>query len=84
MWDSIEPTRTWIDQHIPFVVCQAVNGCEEEGNVDLQTLYQAKAYITAGCCFAIGLRYAGSCKHEPYNCLVSLLPLSLSLALCVS
>ena len=63
------------------VVHEAV-GCsseeEREESIDLQTLYQARAYITAGCCFAIGLKFAGSCEQEAYSCLVSL---SLSLSL---
>lgn len=39
---------------------------------DLETLYQARAYITAGCCLAIGFRYAGTCDEKPYKCLVGL------------
>ena len=38
--------------------------------VDMETLSQAEAYITAGCSFAIGLRFAGSHNKKAQQCLV--------------
>ena len=38
--------------------------------VDYQTLSQALVNITAGCCMAMGLRYAGTCDKSAFKCLV--------------
>lgn len=43
----------------------------QDQTMDLETVYRAHAYITAGCCFALGLKYAGTCSQQPYQCLVS-------------
>ena len=39
-------------------------------DVDFQTLSQAHIYITAGCCFALGLKFAGSLDKRAYKCLL--------------
>lgn len=38
--------------------------------LDYQTLSQALVNITAGCCMAMGLRYAGTCDQSAFKCLV--------------
>ena len=38
--------------------------------IDYQTMGQAHANITAGCCMAMGLRYAGTYDNDAFECLV--------------
>jgi hypothetical protein len=38
--------------------------------LDCQTLGQALVNITAGCCMAMGLRYASTCDQSAFRCLV--------------
>ena len=40
------------------------------GQVDVETLRHAYVNITAGACFAIGLRYAGSANADAFSCLM--------------
>jgi anaphase-promoting complex subunit 1 len=67
MWDEVQPTQEWIDTNIPEVVqrhaFQGSRGTHDKpspASLDYQTLSQAMVCIRAGCCMAIGLRYAGT------------------------
>ncbi len=44
--------------------------------LDYQTLGQALVNITAGCCMAMGLRYASTCDQSAFRCLVGVAELS--------
>ena len=43
---------------------------DQDPILDYQTLNQALFNITAGCCLAMGLRYAGTCDKRALKCLV--------------
>ena len=76
MWDNIRPTTEWVESKCPGVVSEYRLGSEVPedtgsfGQVDRETLRQAYVNITAGACFAIGLRYAGSANEDAFNCLM--------------
>ena len=59
---------------IQLVMKHAFQGSKQEMDsnptVDYQTISQAHANITAGCCMAMGLRYAGTCDRGAFKCLV--------------
>ncbi|EDO40201.1 predicted protein [Nematostella vectensis] len=76
MWDSIQPCKDWVESHIPDIV-QKYAFCADpetlkvdDSDIDLQTLSQAKASIIAGCCLAMGMRFAGSANQEAFTCLM--------------
>ncbi|KAL9954099.1 hypothetical protein ACROYT_G041593 [Oculina patagonica] len=74
MWDSIYPSTDWVESHIPAIVqrCDSSPTGIEAVNtdIDLESLSQAKVNIIAGCCMAMGLRFAGSANQEAFNCLM--------------
>jgi len=59
-WFCVQVVRDW----------RVGEGKGYHSGVDLETLSQAEAYITAGCSFAIGLRFAGSHDKKAQQCLV--------------
>jgi len=74
MWDSIYPSTEWVESHIPAIIRQcdsSATGIEEvNADMDLESLSQANVNIIAGCCMAMGLRFAGSANQEAFNCLM--------------
>jgi anaphase-promoting complex subunit 1 len=50
MWNTIEPTEEWIERQIPESILHDMDD-------HIRTVY---ANVIAGCCMALGLRYAGS------------------------
>lgn len=59
-------------EYFPLQIVREWNG-DKVGtcaSVDVQTLSQARAFITAGSCFAIGLRFSGSRDERARQCLV--------------
>ena len=86
MWDEIEPSKEWVEGNCPPVVAACSLGgmpAEVDGHphvVDRETLSQAYANITAGACFAVGLRFAGSGDQEAMKCLMHFATLFLSAA----
>ncbi|XP_031572163.1 anaphase-promoting complex subunit 1-like [Actinia tenebrosa] len=76
MWDSIVPSMEWVDTHIPAIVknyafCSNIEAQKlEKLDIDLQTLSQANANIIAGCCLAMGMRFAGSANQQAFDCLM--------------
>ncbi|XP_027050305.1 anaphase-promoting complex subunit 1-like [Pocillopora damicornis] len=74
MWDSIHPSTNWVESHIPAIVhqCDTTLAENEAANsdIDMESLSQAKINIIAGCCMAMGLRFAGSANQEAFNCLM--------------
>ncbi|CAI8050482.1 Anaphase-promoting complex subunit 1 [Geodia barretti] len=75
MWSDVQPTQEWIDNHIPEIVqrhaFQSSDRMEGQSdpNIDYQTLSQAMVCISAGCCLAIGLRYAGTLDKQAHSVL---------------
>jgi len=74
MWDSIYPSTDWVESHIPEIVKQFDSSSTEtetmNADIDVETLSQAKVNIIAGCCMAMGLRFAGSSNHQAFDCLM--------------
>lgn len=74
MWDSIHPSTNWVESHIPAIVhqCDTTSAESEAANsdIDMESLSQAKINIIAGCCMAMGLRFAGSANQEAFSCLM--------------
>ena len=74
------PSHTHTHTHVhssivtQLVMKYAFQGNKQEADsnptIDYQTLSQAHANITAGCCMALGLRFAGTCDHGAFKCLV--------------
>jgi len=71
LWDSVQPTSAWIEEQVPpFLAASfarlgnAEEGREEEEEgeavVDWQSVRQSHAFILAGACFALGLRFAST------------------------
>ncbi|KAH7924451.1 hypothetical protein BV22DRAFT_509025 [Leucogyrophana mollusca] len=65
MWDSIASTHQWMAAQIPDPISKAmrehVAGKPADDAIEL-----AYYNIVAGCCFAVGLKYAGTARHEAY------------------
>jgi anaphase-promoting complex subunit 1 len=76
MWSDVQPTQEWINNHIPEIVQRHAFQSSDrmEGqcdpNIDYQTLSQAMVCISAGCCLAIGLRYAGTLDKQAHSVLM--------------
>lgn len=83
MWDHVVPTQEWIDSHIPPFILENASrglGVAVPSGVDHQSLRQAYLSIVAGCCLAMGLRYAGTCDSAAFQCLLTNLKMMLSLS----
>ncbi|KAF9428954.1 Anaphase-promoting complex subunit 1 [Podila epigama] len=65
LWDRIVPTEQWVLSQVPGYLRGNLNGpgLTETGR---QSYYG----ILAGCCFAIGLRFAGSSNPTAYECII--------------
>ncbi|KAG0344650.1 Anaphase-promoting complex subunit 1 [Podila humilis] len=66
LWDSIVPTKIWVQAQVPRYL-KSSNG----GHPATETGRQSYYAILAGCCFALGLRFAGSSNETAYNCIIS-------------
>jgi anaphase-promoting complex subunit 1 len=65
MWNSVAPTNEWLTAQVPHAVAKAMEARFQGKAVD-DALELAYYNILAGCCFAIGLKYAGSARQEAY------------------
>ncbi|KAG8191889.1 hypothetical protein JTE90_019823 [Oedothorax gibbosus] len=71
-WSSIVPTQEWIDSHLPEIVKKyAFQRGVSRADVDFETMSQAYCNITAGGCFCLGLKFAGSANAEAFEILMS-------------
>lgn len=70
MWDSIQPTQDFIEASLPEPYRQRV---DLKNTKFLSTEDMPFFNIIAGICFAIGLRFAGSQRHDVRDMLVSYL-----------
>ncbi|XP_046858377.1 anaphase-promoting complex subunit 1-like isoform X2 [Xenia sp. Carnegie-2017] len=75
LWDSVLPTKDWVQSHIPKIFQDyAFTGNSKDNNdnvsVDLETITQTYVNIIAGCCFAMGIKFAGSFNKEAYATLM--------------
>ncbi|KAH7911788.1 hypothetical protein BJ138DRAFT_869582 [Hygrophoropsis aurantiaca] len=65
MWDSIASTHIWLGSQIPEAISRAMRD-HATGKPADDSMELAYYNIVAGCCFAIGLKYAGTARHEAY------------------
>lgn len=69
LWDSITPTHEWLSLQVPESVSKAMYVHSMGKPID-DALELAYYNIIAGCCFAIGLKYAGTARQEAYMLIV--------------
>lgn len=70
MWNSVAPTTEWLAAQIPATIKTAIEARFKTGaNVD-DALELAYYNIIAGCCFAVGLKYAGTARQEAYKMII--------------
>jgi anaphase-promoting complex subunit 1 len=70
LWDSIVPTHEWLSLQVPASVSKAMHLHFDGKSID-DALELAYYNILAGCCFAIGLKYAGTARQEAYSLIIS-------------
>lgn len=70
LWDSIVPTHEWLSLQVPESVSKAMH-LHFAGKAIDDALELAYYNILAGCCFAIGLKYAGTARQEAYALIVN-------------
>ena len=73
MWDDVEGSAAWVDAQLPPFLAAALEpqpGGQQQpgedpmlgnGPQDRESMATAAAYIRAGACLALGLRFAGTC-----------------------
>lgn len=61
MWDRIGKDSEWIINQLPFFVSNKMRNMESD---DVQAIRMAYTNIVAGSCFAMALKYAGSCDDK--------------------
>ncbi|OZJ05747.1 hypothetical protein BZG36_01280 [Bifiguratus adelaidae] len=68
LWDAIEPTTAWLNSQQPAFLLNAMYSYGKEA----ATAAMAQAFwnITAGSCFVLGLRFAGSANHTAFKLLL--------------
>lgn len=69
MFDSIEPTSDWIRGNLPSAIAQAAEQ-RSKGQPIHESFELAYYNITAGACFALALKYAGTAREEAYMMLI--------------
>jgi len=71
MWDAVQPTEQWLKSQVPvFLQKYHADPTSSSAELDHEALRQAHAYILAGGCFAIGLRYAGTSNASAHQLLL--------------
>ena len=79
MFDSVSPTRSWINSLVPKYILDHVEKgrCAAEAtsgvlpsNEDEESIFQAYYAIGAGACLAIALKYAGSANSDAFDALI--------------
>jgi anaphase-promoting complex subunit 1 len=70
MWNSITPTGEWLATQVPPAIANAMEARFQGKTVD-DALELAYYNILAGCCFAVGLKYAGTARQEAWLMITS-------------
>lgn len=70
MWDAVAPTPDWLTAQIPPAIHKAME-LRFKGAIIDDALELAYYNILAGCCFIIGLKYAGTARQEAYLMIIS-------------
>ncbi|KAF8990247.1 hypothetical protein BDQ17DRAFT_1372131 [Cyathus striatus] len=68
MWNSIAPTNEWLVTQIPASIREAIDLRRQKSIDDSMEL--AYYNILAGCCFVVGLKFAGTASQEAYIMIV--------------
>lgn len=70
MWSEIAPNNEWLAAQVPLTIAKNVQAKLNGMNNINPTFELAYYHILAGCCFAIGLKYAGTAREEAYHILI--------------
>lgn len=70
MWNSITPTTEWLATQIPETIRTAIESRFKSGSTIDDALELAYYNIIPGCCFAIGLKFAGTARQEAYKMII--------------
>lgn len=70
MWNEIAPSNEWLISQLPESVREAIEAKSKHGQAVDESLELAYYNILAGCCFVIGLKYAGTAREEAYSLIV--------------
>ncbi len=68
-WNDIQPTTDWVRSCIPRFILAVWDTRKHGGQVD-ELIELAFYHIVAGCCFAIGLRYASTLNESAHAVLL--------------
>ncbi|KLO17751.1 hypothetical protein SCHPADRAFT_994092 [Schizopora paradoxa] len=66
MWDSVKASKEWVQAQIPESIAKAIEARSRGKAVD-DAVELAYYNIVSGCCFALGLKYAGTAREEAYT-----------------
>ncbi|KAF9073847.1 hypothetical protein BDP27DRAFT_1215348 [Rhodocollybia butyracea] len=73
MWNKITPTNDWVSMQIPEAIRKGMEMKQKSptGSSTVADAWELAYYnIIAGCCFAIGLKYAGTARQEAYKMII--------------
>ena len=69
MWNVVSPSEEWLISQIPKAIWSAMQ--ERFIGKPINDSFELAYYnIIAGCCFALGLKYAGTAREEAYTLVV--------------
>ena len=70
MWNEIAPTNDWLARQIPESIRKAIDARTKFHKAVDESIELAYYNLLAGCCFVIGLKYAGTARQEAYLLIV--------------
>jgi anaphase-promoting complex subunit 1 len=70
LWDSITPKNEWLMHQVPAAIREGIETRSKTGKPIDDSMELAYYNILAGCCFVIGLKYAGTARQEAYQLIV--------------
>lgn len=70
LWDSITPKNEWLMHQVPPAIREGIETRSKTGKSVDDSMELAYYNILAGCCFVIGLKYAGTARQEAYQLIV--------------
>ncbi|KAF5376038.1 hypothetical protein D9615_007761 [Tricholomella constricta] len=69
LWNKIAPTGDWLVTQLPLAIREAMDA-HAKGDVIDDAMELAYYNILAGCCFAVGLKYAGTARQAAYMMII--------------
>lgn len=70
MWNSITPSTEWLAAQVPQSIKEAIDTRTRTGKAVDDALELAYYNILAGCCFVVGLKFAGTARQEAYMMII--------------